>query len=140
MSGLVVGREVEHRCPFVQRDPLVPIRIEEYKERERKRKLDIIERSFVESAGASQGKAQEKEAAIEKAARRRAAQLELRAEESRLKFEAKRETIERQRRVKEHEQFLRMLQQEEKNQRLDGESARPLVPCAFLILLGSFAL
>ncbi len=96
-------------------------RVEEYKERERKRKLDIIQRSYVESAGSSQGKAQEKEAAIEKAARRRAAQLELRAEESRLKFEAKRETIERQRRIKEHEHFLAMMQQEEKNRRLDGE-------------------
>ena len=105
-------------------------RVEEYKERERKRKLDIIERSYTESAGASQGKTQEKEAAIEKAARRRAAQLEIRAEESRLKFEAKRENIERQKRVKQHEQFLAMLQQQEKNERLDGES-RPFL-CPFL--------
>lgn len=96
-------------------------RVEEYKDRERRRKLDVIERSFSETTGNSLGKAQEKEAAIEKAARRRAAQLELRAEESRLKFEAKRETIERQKRVKEHEHFLAMMQQEEKNKRLDGE-------------------
>ena len=103
-------------------------RVEEYKERERKRKLDIIERSFSETTGNSLGKAQEKEAAIEKAARRRAAQLELRAEESRLKFEAKRETIERQKRVKEHEHFLAMMQQEEKNKRLDGEPVSRFSP------------
>ena len=95
-------------------------RVDEYKERERRRKLDVIDRSYTESAGASQGKTQEKEAAIEKAARRRAAQLELRAEESRLKFEAKRENIERQSRVKEHQHFLKLLQQEDKDHRLDG--------------------
>jgi hypothetical protein len=46
-------------------------------------------------------------------------QLELRAEESRLKFQAKRANIQRQRRVAQHEEYLAGLAQEEKDRRLD---------------------
>ena len=95
-------------------------RVDAYKERERRRKLDIINRSYSESAGSTVGKMEEKERAMEKAARRRVAALELRAEDSRLKFAAKRENIERQQRVQEHQHYLATVAQEEKDARLDA--------------------
>eukprot|EP01048_Picozoa_sp_COSAG05_P003602 COSAG05_NODE_170_length_15101_cov_28.257684_6_plen_608_part_00 len=95
-------------------------KIEMYKERERVRKQEMLKLAMVMTAGETMGKTEAKARAIEKAARRRALGLELRAEESRLNFAAKQENIQRQRRVAEHELYLATCKQEEKEARLDA--------------------
>eukprot|EP01052_Picozoa_sp_SAG31_P014809 SAG31_NODE_932_length_10913_cov_3.933235_10_plen_355_part_00 len=118
---------VDRRLSSVEADKLRTLRnkreIEEAKEAERLAKLEALERQRTMSEGDMMGKAEAKEAAIDRALRRREQQLEIKAEESRLKFDGKRRYVARMHRKQVHELDEAKQRIMEKSQRIEDKNA-----------------
>jgi hypothetical protein len=87
-------------------------------ERERRSKLEKMAREKVHAAGAMVGKAEAKDQALERAIKRKEHKLKLRAQDSLLAFESKKQSVNRLMKVKEYERVLKEEALYEKNARI----------------------